>query len=340
MDMLTNKHIFRPAWLRTIGPGLFLAMLLSAAIVLAATRGLISPDVALRMHLIPNGLLLAFCGRWLLQGSVVVKPNQVVLQGWARTVDREGRKRFVQIQQSIPRSEWSSITVKGLFYATVTWSSEEETIVFERLGRPDLLRKLLAAPAARFDSLLSLGPLPLALLALAKALKLLIGRGMAGIAHLHPPARPYLDAVARWALCQTRHMVHAVGVHLVALSGGSGSLALEYARFVAFCRHYLLGRRLAVVKGDLGSFYWKALREACVVYGQAPSTWMLHPHIQTVDDITQRIPRRTFERMWFENLLHDLDAGDLSLTGKDSTLGTLAGGGERARIPLVVHQAQ
>jgi hypothetical protein len=231
----------------------------------------------------------------------------------------------------------------------VTWSREEETIVLEQLGRPDLLRKLLAAPAAPFDSLLSLGPLPLALLALAKALKLLIGRGIAGIAHLYPPARPHLDAVARWALCQTRRTVRALGVHLVALSGGSGSLALEYARFVAFCRHYLLGRRLSAAKGDLAAFYWQTLREACVVYGQAPSAWMLHPHIQSVDDITRRIPQRTFKRLWFENLLHDLDAGDgtdgdwmpgnLSL-GRMATAGNIAAGSERARIPLAVHRAQ
>ena len=128
------------------------------------------------------------------------------------------------------------------------------------------------------------------------------------------------------------------------VSGGSGTLALEYARFVAFCRHYLLGRRLAVVKGDLGSFYWKTLQESCVVYGQAPSTWMLHPHIQSVDDITRRIPQRTFERMWFENLLCDLDVGEQSRGGLrygDLNLGVMgANSSERARIPVVAHQAQ
>ena len=341
--MLTHKHVFRPGWIRTIGPGLVLAMLLSAAIVLATNSEMISPDVALCLHLIPNGVLLGFCTRWLLQGSIVVKPNQVVLQGWTRVVDSEGRKRFVRIRQSIPRSEWCSITVKGLFYATVIWSNEEETIVFERLGRPDLLRKLLAAPAARFDSMLSLGPLMMVLLALAKALKLVIGRGIAAVAHLYPPARPYLNAVACWALRQTRRTVRAIGVHLVALSGRSGSVALEYARFVAFCRHYLLGRQLAVVRDDLASFYWRTLKQACVVYGQAPYTWILHPHIRSVDDITQRISQRTFERLWFENLLYDLDAGDVTrggLTRGDLQAAGNCAGGDRVRVPVVAHQAQ
>ena len=184
--MLTNKHIFRPAWMRTIGPGLILAMLLSATIVFATNHEMISPGVALRLHLIPNGVLFGFCARWLLHGSIVVKPNQVVLQGWTKMVDREGRKRYTQLRRFVPRSEWSTITVKGLFFATVTWSHEGETVVFERLGRPDLLRKLLAAPAARFDSLMSLGPLPLALLALAKALKLAIGWGFGAVARLYP----------------------------------------------------------------------------------------------------------------------------------------------------------
>ena len=342
--MLTNKHVFRPAWMRTVGPGLILAMLFSTGIVFVTNREMISPGVALRLHLVPNLVLLGFCTRWWLQGSIVVKPNQVVLQGWTKVVDSEGRKRLAPTRQYIPRSEWSSITVKGLFFATVTWSHEGETVVFERLGRPDLLRKLLAAPAARFDSLLSLGPLPLALIALAKALKLVIGKGIAAVARLYPPARPYLNAVARWALCQTRRAIRSLGVHLVALSGGSRSLALEYARFVAFCRHYLLGRRLAVVTGDLASFYWRTLQQACVVYGQAPSSWMLHPHIQSVDDIKQRIPQRAFERMWFENLLRDIDAGDVTrgdVSRADLVSGDLAlGGGERARIPVAIHQAR
>lgn len=310
--MLTIKHVFRPDWMRTVGPGLILAMLLSASIVVATNHELVSPGVALRLHLVPNGVLLGFCASWLLKGSIVVKPNQVVLQGWTKVIDQEGRRKYVQIRQAVPRSEWDSLAIEGLFYATVTWSHDGKTIVFERLSRPDLLRKLLAAPAGPFDGILSLGPLPLVLMGLAKALKLAIGLGIAAITRLCPSARPVLDAAARWAFRQARRGIRTLGVYLVTLFGGSRSLALEYARFVAFCRHYLLGRRLAVVHGDLASFYWKTLQRACVVYGPAPSTWVLHPYIQSVDDIKRRIPQRTFERMWFENLFQDLIADDMN----------------------------
>jgi hypothetical protein len=325
--MLTEKYVFRPAWLRTVGPGLVLAMLISALIVVATNHEVISPGVALRLHLVPNLVLLGFCARGQLQGSVVVKPNQVVLQGWAKVTGRRGRSRLVQIKHAVPRDEWGTIAVDGLFTATVTCACEGGTIVVERLGRPDLLRKLLAAPSARYDSLLPLGPLPLALIVLAKALKLAIAAGIAAVARLCPAARPHLTAAARWTLGLMRRAIRTLGVHLVALSGGSSSLALEYARFVAFCRHYLLGRRLAVVKGDLAAFYWKTLREACVVYGQAPSTWMLHPRVQSIEDIKQRIPQRAFERMWFDNLLQDIDSVAL-------------GPGEPTCVPLILHQAR
>jgi hypothetical protein len=325
--MLTEKYVFRPAWMRTVGPGLALAMLLAAAIVVAANHGLISPGLALRLHLVPNLVLLGFCTRWHLQGSVVVKPNQVVLQGWARVIDGWGRSRPVQIRHVVPRDEWGAIAVDGLFFATVTCAREGETIVVERLGRPDLLRKLLAAPSARYDSLLPLGPLPLALIVLARVLKLAIGAAIGAVARLCPAARPHLVAAAQWALRHARRAIRTLGVHLVALSGGSSSLTLEYARFVAFCRHYLLGRRLAVVRGDLAAFYWKTLREACVVYGQAPSTWILHPRVQSVEDIKQRIPQRAFERMWFDNLLQDIDSVAL-------------GPGEPIRIRAIFHPAR
>jgi hypothetical protein len=341
--MLTKQHIFRPAWIRTVGPGLILAMLLSAAIVLSSNYEMISPSIALRLHLVPNLVLLGACARWLLQGSIVVKPNQVVLQGWTKVVDREGRKRYVQIRRSIPRSEWNSIAVKGLFFASVTWSDEGETIVLERLGRPDLLRKLLVVPAGPFDSLLSLKPLPLLLVALIQVLKLATVRAIAAIGRLCPQSSPYLNAAARWALRQARHAIRVLGVHLVTLTGGSRSTALEYARFVAFCRHYLMGRRLAVVKDERASFYWRILKEACVIYGYASSEWILHPRIQSLDDITERIPQRTFERMWFENLLQDVDIGNLGqgrfTVGNIAAGGGIADGSKHARIPVALHQA-
>ena len=195
--MLTLKHVFRPACLLTLGPRSILAMLLSASIVVATNYGLVAPDVALRLHLVSGGVLLVLCLCWWLEGSVVVKPNQVILQGWTKVVDGWGRKRVVPIRESVPRCEWRSLTVTGQFFATVIWCHDGKVVVFERLSRPDLLRKLLAAPEAQFDSMPSLRPLPLALVALARALKLAIGKGIAEVARWVPPARTHLDAAAR-----------------------------------------------------------------------------------------------------------------------------------------------
>jgi hypothetical protein len=87
----------------------------------------------------------------------------------------------------------------------------------------------------------------------------------------------------------------------------------------------------------MAGFYWKILRDACVVYGPAPSTWMLHPRIQSVDDITRRIPQRTFEQRWFEKLLQDIDVDG----GRRDALihGGFPAHGEPARVSVAVRRA-
>ena len=54
------------------------------------------------------------------------------------------------------------------------------------------------------------------------------------------------------------------------------------------------------------------------------SIWVLHSSIHSVDDITRRIPQRTFEQLWFENVLKDIDLGE-------------GAAGELTRIPVTAH---
>ncbi len=315
--MLTAKYIFYPAWIRTVGPGLALAVVLSAIIAVAASHGLVSTGLALGLLVVPNLILVGFYARWLFRGCIVVKPNQVILRGYMHVIDKNGHRRTAYIRQYVPRTEWSSLSVEGLFFPAVTWNRPGETIVFGQVSRPYLLRKLLAAPRAEFDETLALHPLLVLLVGTTKRLGAAINTGVEAIARLIPGTRPHLTAATRWMLRATRRATHAIGRRLVALSGGSRSLAIEYACFVAFCRRYLLDRRTTDVKSERAAFYLQTLEQTRIVLPRTvgpqandDSIWILHPSIRSVDDITRRIPQRTFERLWFENVLKDIDLSD------------------------------
>jgi hypothetical protein len=142
--MLIKKYTFRPAWLLFVGPGLLLAMLLAAGVIVSAHRGMISAPVALRLHLLPNLVLAAFYACWRTEGRLVLKPNQVVLQGWAKVKPESGRARRAYVQRHVPRSEWHTLHVSGLLLGTVTWTDGKgTTIVLRHLSRAMLLKQLL-----------------------------------------------------------------------------------------------------------------------------------------------------------------------------------------------------
>ena len=128
--MLTAKYIFYPAWIRTVGPGLALAVVLSAIIIVAASHSLVSTGLALGLLVVPNLILVGFYARWLFKGCIVVKPNQVILRGYMHVIDKNGHRRTAYIRQYVPRTEWSSLSVEGLFFPAVTWNCHGETIVF------------------------------------------------------------------------------------------------------------------------------------------------------------------------------------------------------------------
>ena len=315
--MVTEKYIFYPAWIRTVGPGLALASLLSALIVVAASHGLVSTGLALGLLVVPNLILVGFYARWLIRGCIVVKPNQVILRGYMHVIDKDGHRRKAYIKQYVPRTEWRSISVEGLFFPAVTWNRYGETFVFGYVSRPHLLRKLLATPHAAFDKTLTLSPPLMFFIGSTKRLGAAVSAGTEAVARLFPGTRPHLTAITRWALHAARRAVYAIGKRLVTLSGGSRPPAVEYARFVAFCQRYLLDRRAADAKSERISFYMQTLEQACIVlpWTAGPQAddyfpWVLHPAIHSVDDITQRIPQRTFEQRWFENVLAEIDWGD------------------------------
>ena len=325
--MLTEKYIFYPGWLWTVGPGLALAVLLSAIIVIAASQGLVSTGLALGLLVVPNLILVGFCARWLFQGCIVVKPNQVILRGYMHIIDKKGHRKRAYIRQYVPRTEWSSISVEGLFFPTVTWTHHGVTIIFGQVGRAYLLRKLLAAPRAEFDRTLPLNPLLACAIGTTKRFGAAVDTGIETIAGLIPGTRPHLTAATRWVQRTTRRATRAIGRRLVTLCGGSRSVTIEYARFVAFCRQFLLDKRSTELRSERAIFYLQALGQAQIVlprtydplsYGPQTvgqqtnddSIWMLHPSIHSVDDITRRIPQRTFEQLWLENVLRNIDTND------------------------------
>jgi hypothetical protein len=329
--MLTEKYIFYPAWIRTVGPGLALAILLSAIIVVAASQGLVSTGLALGLLVVPNLILVGFCARWLFKGCIVVKPNQVVLRGYMHVIDKDGHCKRAYIRQYVPRSEWSSISLEGLLFPTVTWNHQGDTIVFGQVSRPYLLRKLLTAPRAEFDNTLTLHPLLVFFIGTAKRLGIAISAGMEAITRLIPGPCPRLTAATYWTLRVTRRVTHAIGRRLVMLSGESRSLAIEYARFVAFCQRYLLDKHATEVRSERATFYLQTLEQARIVFpwtagpqADEMSPWMLHPAIHSVEDITRRITQRTFEQLWLETVLMGIGLSD-SATG------------ELARIPVTAH---
>ena len=329
--MLTEKYIFYPAWIRTVGPGLALSSLLSALIVVAAGQGLVSTGLALGLLVVPNLILAGFCARWLFRGYMVVKPNQVILRGYMHVIDKDGHRKKAYIRRHVPRAEWSSISVEGLFFPAVIWSRGDETVVFGHVGRAYLLRKLLAAPRAEFDKTLTLHPLLVFAIGVAKRLGAAINAGTETVARLLPGTRPHLTAATQWMLRATRRAIRAIGRRLVALSAGSRPPAIEYARFVAFCQRYLLDRHAADVRSERTVFYLQTLEQASIVlpWSAGPRDddrfpWVLHPAIRSVDDITRRIPQRTFEQLWFEDVLTEIDWSD-------------AATGELARFPAAAH---
>jgi len=214
--MLTKKYVFRPAWLLYAGPGLLLAMLLAAAVVLAADRGLISTHTALGLQVVPNLILAAFCRRWSVAGRAEVKPNQVVLQGRAIVLDQNGRARRAYVRHHIPKSEWHTLQVSGLLLATLTWTRPGETIVLERLSQPYLLRHLLHAERRAWASpsltqrLYTRRARGLALLRAFALLRLFCHAGLALVRRLHPRAAPGLERAVQHCLRHARRLFCAL----------------------------------------------------------------------------------------------------------------------------------
>jgi hypothetical protein len=329
--MLTEKYIFYPAWIRTVGPGLALAVLLSTVIVFATSHGLISTGLALGLLVVPNLILVGFYAGWLFRGCIVVKPNQMILRGYMLVIDKDGHRRKAYIRRYVPRTEWSSISMEGLFFPAVIWNRCDEAVVFGQVSRAYLLRKLLATPRAEFDKTLTLHPLLVFTIGSTRRLGAAVNAATEAVARRLPGTRPHLTAATRWALRATRRAIRAIGRRLVTLSGGSRPPAIEYARFVAFCQRYLLDRHAADGRSERTVFYLQTLEQASIVlpWMAGPQAddhfpWVLDPAIHSVDDITQRIPQCTFEQLWFENVLTEIDLGDTAL-------------GELARIPATAH---
>ena len=214
--MLTKKYVFRPAWLLFAGTGLLLAMLLAAGVVLVASRGLIPASTALGLHLIPNLVLAAFCVRWLATGHVVVKPNQVVIQGWAKVLAENGRARHAYVRRHVPRSEWHTLQVSGLLLATLTWTHQGETIVLRHLGQAYLLRHLLHpqrrvwANTSLTQRLYTHRARGLGLLRAFALLRLVCHVGVAIVRRLYPEAAPGLERAVRRCLRRARRLFCAL----------------------------------------------------------------------------------------------------------------------------------
>lgn len=210
--MLTKKYVFGPAGLLFAGPGLLLAMLLAGGVILVASRGAISAPVALRLHLVPNLVLAAFCARWLAAGRAVVKPNQVVLQGWATVIPKSGRARWSYVRRHVPRSEWSTLRVSGLLLATLTWNGPDETVILRHLGQAYLLRHLLHprqrgwASSSLTQRLYTRRARGLGLLRAFALLKLVFHVAIAVVRRLYPEAAPGLECTARRCLRRARRL--------------------------------------------------------------------------------------------------------------------------------------
>jgi hypothetical protein len=195
--MLTKKYTFRPAWLLFVGSGLLLAMLLTAGVILSAHRGTISATAALYLHLIPNLVLAAFCVCWLAKGHIVLKPNQVVLQGWAEVKPESGRARRAYVRRHVPRSEWHTLHVSGLLLGTVTWTDGQgTTIVLRHLSQAVLLKQLLHprrqdwAYSSLTQQLYAHRARGLGLLRAFALLRILLHTGVTLVQRLYPEAAP------------------------------------------------------------------------------------------------------------------------------------------------------
>jgi hypothetical protein len=191
-------------------------MLLAAGVILAAERGLVSAPVALRLNLVPNLVLGAFCARWLAAGHVVITPNQVLLCGWAQAIDEHGRMRRVHVRRHIPRAEWHNIQISGLLLATLTWTDQDETIVLRHLGRTYLLKHLLHARRRAWacstltQRLYTRRSRGIGLLRAFALLGFLFHAGIALVRWLYPEATPWLEEVASHCLSHARHLFCAL----------------------------------------------------------------------------------------------------------------------------------
>jgi hypothetical protein len=214
--VLTKKYVFRPAWLLFAGPGLVCAMLLAAGVILLADRGLIPASVALRLNLVPNLVLGAFCARWLAAGHVIVTPNQVVLHGWAKVIHSSGHTRRVYIRRHVPRTQWHTLQISGLLLATLTWTDHEETIVLRHLSQTYLLKHLLHARQRTCGSstltqrLYTHRARGLGLLRAFALLRILFHAGIALVRRLYPQAAPSLEQAARRCLRRARRLFCAL----------------------------------------------------------------------------------------------------------------------------------
>jgi hypothetical protein len=186
-------------------------MLLAASLILGANRGTLSAPTALRLHLIPNLVLVACCTGWLAAGRVILKPNQVVLQGWAKVIDETGRARRAYVQRHVPRSQWHTLDVSGLLLATLTWTDQGETIVLRHLGQPYLLRHLLA-PQREWSCtnltqrLYTHRARGLGLLRAFALLRLLLHVGIVLVRRISPETAPGLEQAAQRSLHRARHL--------------------------------------------------------------------------------------------------------------------------------------
>jgi len=208
--MLTKKYTFRPAWLLFVGSGFLLAMLLAAGVIVSAQRGAISAPAALRLHLLPNLVLVAFCVCWLAEGHVVIKPSQVVLQGWAKVKPESGRARRAYVRHHVPRSEWHTLQVSGLLLGTVTWTDGAgTTIVLRHLSQAVLLKQLLQpqqqdwAYSSLTQQLYAHRARGLGLLRAFALLRILLHAGVTLVQRLYPEAAP------RWERAEQRYLRRA-----------------------------------------------------------------------------------------------------------------------------------
>jgi len=191
-------------------------MLLAAGVILVTDRGLISASVALRLNLVPNLVLGAFCARWLAAGHVIVTPNQVVLNGRAKVIHSSGQVRRVYIRRHVPRSQWHTLQISGLLLATVTWTDREETIVLRHLGQTYLLKHVLYARRRAWGNssltqrLYAHRARGLGLLRAFALLRILFNAGIALVRRIYPKAAPRLEQAARRCLRRARRLFCAL----------------------------------------------------------------------------------------------------------------------------------